>query len=90
MSFDIYAAVTDRIIAELEKGQIPWKKPWTGSRAGAISHASGKPYSLLNQMLLMAPGEYVTYKQAQDEGGNVKKGASETRASFSAPSTPVA
>lgn len=75
MSFDIYAAVTDRIISELEKGQIPWKKPWTGSRAGAISHASGKPYSLLNQMLLMAPGEYVTYKQAQDEGGNVKKGA---------------
>ena len=52
MAFDIYAAVTDRIIAQLEQGVIPWHKPWTGIQGGAISGTTGKPYSLLNQMLL--------------------------------------
>lgn len=27
---NVYQIVTDRIIAELEKGVIPWRKPWTG------------------------------------------------------------
>lgn len=75
MAFDIYAAITDRIIAELEKGIIPWTKPWAGTGDGPIKHTTGKPYSLLNQFLLGKPGEYLTYKQAQAEGGNVKKGA---------------
>ena len=75
MAFDIYAAITDRIIAELEAGIIPWTKPWAGTGDGPIKHTTGKPYSLLNQFLLGKPGEYLTYKQAQAEGGNVKKGA---------------
>lgn len=75
MAFDIYAAVTDRIIAELEQGIIPWLKPWTGTAHGAISHTTGKPYSLLNQFLLGRDGEYITFAQAQKEGGKVKKGA---------------
>ena len=70
---DIYAAVTDRIIAQLEAGQIPWHKPWIAS-GQAISRSTGKPYSLLNQLLLGQPGEYVTFKQAQQEGGHFKKG----------------
>ena len=40
----------------------------------AISHTTGKPYSLLNQMLLGRAGEYLTYKQVQEEGGWVRKG----------------
>ena len=75
MAFDIYSEITDRIIHELEQGIIPWNKPWTGTRDGAISRATGKPYSLLNQMLLGKPGEYLTFKQAQELGGHVKKGA---------------
>lgn len=75
MAFDIYCAVTDRIIEELENGVIPWEKPWSGVRSGAISHTTGKPYSLINQMLLIKPGEYLTFKQCSDEGGKVKKGA---------------
>ena len=61
--FDIYEVITERIIAELEKGNIPWEKPWVG-RGGklAISYATGKPYSLLNQMILDKPGEYLTFK----------------------------
>ena len=70
---DIYAAVTERIIAQMEQGQIPWQKPWI-SAGKAISHATGKPYSLLNQMLLGKPGEYVTFKQCQEAGGHIKKG----------------
>ena len=70
---DIYKEVTDRIIAQMENGIIPWQKPWIAS-AACVSHATGKAYSLLNQMLLGRPGEYVTFKQVQQEGGKVKKG----------------
>ena len=70
---DIYAAITDRIIAQMEQGIIPWQKPWISS-GKAISHATGKPYSLLNQMLLGRPGEYLTFRQCQEAGGKVKKG----------------
>ncbi len=73
MSFDLFAAITDRIIAELGQGVIPWRKPWIASGA-ALSHATGRPYSLLNQLLLGRPGEYVTFKQAEAEGGHVRKG----------------
>lgn len=72
-STDVYTMVTDRIVAELENGVIPWKKPWI-SKEGAISHVTGKPYSLLNQMLLAKAGEWLTYAQAVKEGGKIKKG----------------
>ncbi len=70
---DIYTAVTDRIIAQMEQGIIPWKKPWIAN-AKAISHTTGKAYSLLNQMLLGRPGEYITFKQCQEAGGHIRKG----------------
>ena len=70
---DIYKEVTDRIIAQLEIGIIPWQKPWISS-GNAVSHVTGHSYSLLNQMLLGRPGEYVTFSQCQKEGGKVKKG----------------
>jgi len=74
MKESLYEIITNRIIDELEQGIIPWRKPWIAS-GQAISHVTGKPYSLLNQMLLGHGGEYVTFKQVQDEGGRVKKGA---------------
>lgn len=70
---DIYGEITNRIIAEMEQGEIPWKKPWMASGL-AISHTTGKPYSLLNQMLLGRAGEYLTFKQVHAEGGCVRKG----------------
>ena len=71
---NVYDMVTDRIIAELEKGQIPWQKPWTGIRSGAYNRITKRPYSLLNQMLLQHTGEYATFKQWQDLGGHIRKG----------------
>lgn len=69
----VYEMVTDRIIAELEKGRIPWNKPWTGVRDGAYNRISKKPYSLINQMLLNHNGEYATFRQWQDLGGHIRK-----------------
>ena len=71
---DTYTLITDRIIAELESGTIPWHKPWTCAQP-AISHTTGKAYSLLNQLLLGGrSGEYLTFNQTKKEGGRVRKG----------------
>ena len=83
--FDIYQAVTDRIIAQLEKGVIPWHKPWkvTGVairgaedlRKVAFNRVTKTAYSALNQMLLTRAGEYASFKQWTEAGGKIKKGA---------------
>lgn len=75
MSANIYQIVTDRICEQLNKGIIPWNKPWTGVADGAISYTTRKPYSLLNQMLLGEDGEYITFNEVAKLGGKVKKGA---------------
>lgn len=75
MSKSVYEMVTDRIMEQLENNIIPWQKPWAGIRSGAFNRISKKPYSLLNQMLLKFDGEYASYKQWQDIGGHVRKGA---------------
>ena len=78
---DIFKVVTDRIIDQMEQGVIPWQKPWI-SNGKAVSHATGKPYSLLNQLMLGRPGEYLTFKQCQAAGGKVKKGAKSSMVVF--------
>ena len=70
---DICREITDRIITQMEQGIIPWTKPWI-ARGQAISSATGKPYSLLNQMLLGRSVEYATFRTIQQEGGYVRKG----------------
>lgn len=72
---DLYSEIATRIIEQLESGVIPWRKPWSGRPDGAISHATGRPYSLINQMILDRPGEYLTFNQVKSEGGKIKKGA---------------
>ena len=72
---DIYSQITDRIITALEQGVILWHKPWIGGSSGCISYSTGKPYSLLNHILLGGQsGEYITFKQATLAGGHVRKG----------------
>ena len=69
--------VTNKLVALMEQGVNPWRKPWSNcSEDAAVSHANGKPYSLLNQILLgFRSGEYLTFNQIKKEGGTVKKGA---------------
>jgi antirestriction protein ArdC len=86
MSKDIYQRVTDSIVAELEKGVRPWLKPWNAEHAaGRITRplrANGIPYRGINVLMLWASARergyaaplWLTYKQAQELGGQVRKG----------------
>lgn len=83
---NVYQIVTDRIIAQLEKGVVPWRQPWTkiGVQVGAYNRITHKSYSILNQMLLMekGPGEYATKKQWISLGGKIKDGEKSNVAVF--------
>ena len=72
---DVYELITERILEQLENGIIPWHKPWTGGLDGAYNYKTRRAYSLLNQMLLKHADAYLTWKQIQELGGKVKKGA---------------
>jgi len=81
MARDIYQEVTDRILRDMESGTAPWEKSWNGQQRITLSvprnGATNKPYRGINIMLLwgMYPdARFVTFKQAKDLGGNVKKG----------------
>lgn len=78
-------AITAEVIKALENGVIPWRKPWVCSnrqyadpRVMPVSYATGKPYSISNQWLIMlskhGAGEYATFKHIRENGGTVKKG----------------
>lgn len=83
---DIYTRVTTRILAELEQGVRPWMKPWSVEHAaGRITRPlrhNGIPYRGVNVLLLwgeaMAKGYaaplWMTYKQSQELGAQVRKG----------------
>ncbi len=82
MAFDLFQHITDRIISELEKGTVPWQKPWVSS-GSCVSHNDGRHYSLLNCMLLGEPGEYATFNQiVNTPGAKLKKGAKARKVVF--------
>ncbi|MEA1675472.1 ArdC family protein [Nitrospirillum sp. BR 11163] len=83
---DIYSRITNRIVADLEKGVRPWFKPWNAEHAaGRITRPlrhNGTPYRGINVIMLwgeaLARGFacpiWMTYKQAQELGAHVRKG----------------
>lgn len=85
---DIYARITDRIVADLEQGVRPWVQPWsTRNTAGRITRPlrhNGTPYQGINIILLwsealargFASNIWMTFKQAVELGGHVRKGES--------------
>lgn len=78
MENKVYQMVTDRIIEQMQNGIIPWHKPWHmagNAEEMAINYVTRRPYSLVNQWLLLEPGEYLTFKQVTALGGKVKKGS---------------
>ena len=78
-SNNVYQIVTDRIIEKMEQGIIPWNQPWSAAKGDgatqAINYVTRREYSLINQLLLGEAGEYVTFKQAKELGGSIRKGA---------------
>lgn len=85
---DIYQTITDNIVAALEKGAAPWIKPWTATSGGSLPHnaVSGRAYNGVNFIVLScaayASNGWLTYKQAKELGGNVRKGEKGTQIVF--------
>jgi antirestriction protein ArdC len=76
---DIYQQLTDKIISKLEQGNIPWQKPWKSIQFGLPQNfISKKVYRGCNFFEALfedrATPYWLTYKQAKELGGNVKKG----------------
>jgi antirestriction protein ArdC len=74
----VYEQITDRIIAMLEKGTVPWQKPWKVSTGLPRNLVSKKPYRGMNVFLLHSMSYespfWLTFRQAKELGGSVKKG----------------
>jgi antirestriction protein ArdC len=75
---DIYDQITERIIATLEMGTIPWRKPWTVQTGWPRNLVSKKSYRGINTLLLHAMNYespfWLTFRQALELGGNVRTG----------------
>ncbi len=72
MSTTVYEIITAQIIAQLEKGVVPWRQPW---RAGLPKNTvSGKVYRGINLFLLSMVNEefFVTRKQAEEQGSRIR------------------
>ena len=91
MNRDLYAKVSARIVAELEAGAAPWIKPWSATPGAntPCNAVSNRPYSGCNVVLLwmaQAAGyrtpRFLTFKQALELGGNVRKGERGTKVYF--------
>ena len=82
---DVYQIVTDRITALFSAGVVPWRKGWTTTGVPK-NLVSGKAYRGINIWLLSSAGftspYWLTYRQAQERGGNVRKGEKGTVAIF--------
>jgi antirestriction protein ArdC len=87
MKRDLYATASARIVAELERGAKPWlATPGANTPSNAVSN---RPYSGRNVVLLwmaQAAGyhtpRFLTFKQALELGGNVRKGEHGTKVYF--------
>ena len=84
---NLYSEITDKIIAELEAGRVPWVQPWGTAAAkaplGLPKNAStDRQYSGINVLLLwgaviergFSGQNWLTFRQALSLGGNVRKG----------------
>jgi antirestriction protein ArdC len=91
MAMDVYQIVTDQIIELLEGGTIPWQQPWARGTAGFPRNLrTGKSYRGINVFLLAVTAwqqgyesaYWLTFKQARERGGTVKKGEQSTLVVF--------
>jgi antirestriction protein ArdC len=78
MYIQSYDRITERIVSLLEQGTVPWHKTWKVKTGLPRNLISKKPYRGINVFLLMAMSyespHWLTFRQAIQLGGNVKKG----------------
>ncbi|HZU91401.1 MAG TPA: zincin-like metallopeptidase domain-containing protein [Stellaceae bacterium] len=92
---NLYQEITDKIIAELEQGRAPWAQPWGSSGVKAPlglpkNAATGRAYSGVNILILWSAvaecgftgQRWLTFRQALDLGGHVRKGEKGTTVVF--------
>jgi antirestriction protein ArdC len=75
---DPYTLVTNVIIAQLEKGVVPWRCPWQRNVGRPCNFHTGQEYRSINVILLglqqFASPYWMTWNQIKHHGGSVKKG----------------
>jgi antirestriction protein ArdC len=82
---NLHKEITDRILAQLAQGVAPWRKPWSGQATGSAmprNAVTGRAYSGVNVILLWSEAQakayadprWLTFKQAKEAGGSVRKG----------------
>lgn len=92
---NLHKEITDRILVSLKAGALPWRKPWSGGiDVGAITMprnaVTARQYSGINVLLLWSKADscgysdprWLTFKQALELGGNVRKGEKGTEIVF--------
>lgn len=80
----VYRIITERILAKLDEGVIPWRKPWNISGT-ANKRWSGKEYRGVNTFLAVMSGRegpWLTFKMVRDAGGRVLKGEKSEKVVF--------
>ena len=91
MKHDLYSEVSARIIADLERGAAPWVKPWSATAGQNVPQnaVTNRPYSGCNVILLWiarnrgwSTPRFLTFKQAIEAGGNVRRGEHGTKVYF--------
>lgn len=91
---NIQREITDKILEAMQGGTLPWIKPWSGMGGNGMPRnaITRRAYSGANVTLLWLSAEkhgytsnrWLTYKQAQEAGGNVKKGEKSTSICYAA------
>ncbi len=80
----VHEIVTEKILDAMAKGVAPWRRPWRVARPR--NGASGRPYRGINQLLLgmteYRDPRWFTYKQAEELGGQVRRGEKATLITF--------
>lgn len=81
---NLHKEITDRIVARLRNGVVPWRQPWSGQGFGVMPRnaLTQRAYSGANVILLWSRAQesgfqaplWLTFKQALELGGNVRKG----------------
>src|SRR5262249_31263652 len=75
---NVYETITQRIMEQLERGTVPWQQPWNHTAGMPRNLLSQKEYRGINVWVLASAGYaspyWLTYRQAQEIGGYVRKG----------------
>jgi antirestriction protein ArdC len=78
MNNQVYDSITERIVTLLEQGTVPWHKPWNANTGWPRNFVTKRPYRGINVFLLAAMSYespyWLTFRQAFELGGTVRKG----------------